>query len=283
MDLKANIQLFSFFDWSDRDGDDALKKSWLHDNSSPIERWKDRLGYCSLCERTTKFTLGPGAIATEVDAREQIICSECRLNSRVRAAFGLATSELDGRLNPTVYITEQASLPFGWAQRNLPATVIGSEFENDKSVLRRLTDYLDSIGGKGQVEFQDVTQLSYEDDLLDLVISMDVLEHVPDYAKAIAEFHRVLKPGGCLIATFPFLDKPETLVRAKWSNQKVEHVVEPEYHGDPLGSGILCWYHFGWDILGVCSTAGFSDAKMVMPWSPQAELRYGLWTLVARK
>lgn len=37
-----------------------------------------------------------------------------------------------------------------------------------------------------------MTKLSFEDGELDLVISYDVLEHVPDYRKAISEFARVL-------------------------------------------------------------------------------------------
>lgn len=283
MKLNADTQLHAFTDWNEREGSEVLKACWLHDKQYLREKWEDRLGYCVLCNKTTAYTLSDGADPTAVDVREQVICSECRLSSRVRAAFGLTSLELEGRINPTVYITEQASLPFSWAQRHFFANVIGSEFENDRKALRKLTNYLNSIGGKGEVQFQDVTQLSYNDNQIDLIVSMDVLEHVPDYMGAIREFSRVLRPGGSLIATFPFLDGPLTLTRAKLLNGKIENLVEPEYHGDPLGSGILCWYHFGWDILEACRSNGFSDAQMVMPWNPKAELWYGLWTLVAKK
>ena len=37
------------------------------------------------------------------------------------------------------------------------------------------------------------------------VISLSVLEHVRDPRRAAAEFHRVLRPGGLLIASVPFL------------------------------------------------------------------------------
>jgi len=37
----------------------------------------------------------------------------------------------------------------------------------------------------------------------DVLIAMDMLEHLPDDKAALAEFYRVLKPGGLLIATVP--------------------------------------------------------------------------------
>jgi len=37
----------------------------------------------------------------------------------------------------------------------------------------------------------------------DLVIALDVLEHIDDDAQAVAEIHRVLRPGGTLFATVP--------------------------------------------------------------------------------
>ncbi len=48
----------------------------------------------------------------------------------------------------------------------------------------------------------DATQLDFDDGSFDLAFSYHVLEHVPEYQKAIAEMHRVLKPGGtCCVGT----------------------------------------------------------------------------------
>lgn len=41
------------------------------------------------------------------------------------------------------------------------------------------------------------------DEQADVVTSFTVLEHVPDEGTALAEMHRVLKPGGCLIISVP--------------------------------------------------------------------------------
>ena len=42
----------------------------------------------------------------------------------------------------------------------------------------------------------DVTELSFEDREFDVVLSFDVLHHIPDWGKALHEISRVLKPKG---------------------------------------------------------------------------------------
>ena len=49
----------------------------------------------------------------------------------------------------------------------------------------------------------DVTDIQFNDNTFDVVICNHVLEHVPDDKKAIAEFYRVLKPGGWAILQVP--------------------------------------------------------------------------------
>ena len=90
-----------------------------------------------------------------------------------------------------------------------------------------------------------------------------------NYKKALAETYRVLKPEGHLVATFPFrIDLEETLVRAKvMPSREIEHLKLPEFHGDPLRKdGVLCYYHFGWDILDYMRAAGYTEARCVLYW-----------------
>ena len=49
-----------------------------------------------------------------------------------------------------------------------------------------------------------ITGMSFGDALFDCVLCSEVLEHIPDDGKAIAELRRVLKPGGVLVATVPY-------------------------------------------------------------------------------
>lgn len=50
---------------------------------------------------------------------------------------------------------------------------------------------------------EDATNLSFDDDSFDLVVSSECIEHVPVPARAIGEMLRVLKPGGHLVLTTP--------------------------------------------------------------------------------
>lgn len=52
---------------------------------------------------------------------------------------------------------------------------------------------------------QDVLALSWPDAHVDAVMCLEVLEHVPDPFRAAHEIQRVLKPGGQLLLTVPFL------------------------------------------------------------------------------
>lgn len=51
----------------------------------------------------------------------------------------------------------------------------------------------------------DAARLPYRDGSFDVVLSLDVFEHIEDDSLAIAEVHRVLRPGGLLIFNVPAL------------------------------------------------------------------------------
>lgn len=53
--------------------------------------------------------------------------------------------------------------------------------------------------------YTSVTALGFRDGSLDGILCSEVLEHVPEFWTALAEMARVLKPGGRLLITCPFL------------------------------------------------------------------------------
>jgi len=47
----------------------------------------------------------------------------------------------------------------------------------------------------------DIAQLGFADGFFDAIVSMGVLEYLPDYAPALAEMSRALRPGGVAVLT----------------------------------------------------------------------------------
>lgn len=112
------------------------------------------------------------------------------------------------------------------------------------------------------VRCEDVQSLSYADASFDLVTHTEVLEHVPDDARAFAELRRVLRPGGLMLFTVPLRMGTRTREQAMLRDGAIVHLQPPTYHGDPLrgGAGILVFREYGDDIVERLMTAGFARA-----------------------
>jgi hypothetical protein len=221
------------------------------------------------------------------DWREQALCPACGLNARMRLSLELLRQELVHKAQPRVYLTEQATWGYAAANRLFPGA-LGSEYVFDTQRISLLQDYLRHVTGDAdqRLRSEDVTDLSFANASLDAIGSFDVLEHVPAYPRALAEFARVLKPGGLLLLTAPFLDQAEvTLVRARLlADGSIEHIEPPEYHGDPTSAdGALCFHHFGWDLADALRQAGFERVEYVTGWSLSLGLLGTLGAFVARR
>jgi len=68
--------------------------------------------------------------------------------------------------------------------------------------------------------------LPFPDDTFDRIIAAEVLEHIPDDEGAIAELHRVLKPGGTIAVTIP-----------AWLPEKICWALSDEYHAPHVPGG----------------------------------------------
>ncbi len=112
----------------------------------------------------------------------------------------------------------------------------------------------------------DAMNMPFADSTMDAVLSADVFEHVPDLDKVLSETARVLRPGGAMIATFPFAcGQDASILRAVLEEGEIKHLMEPEYHGDPIrpGEGVLVFEIPGWNIVPRTLAAGFNTAEMV--------------------
>lgn len=187
--------------------------------------------------------------------RERLTCPACGFNNRQRAAVHAFETELSPGPKAAIYLTEQVSPVYQWLKSRYPASV-GSEYLGE-------TLAPGSFDARG-LRHEDVTQLSFAAGSFDFILSFDVFEHVPDYPAAFRECARVLRPEGRMLFTVPFLaNSDSTLVRASVAEDgTITHTLPAEYHGDPVQptQGVLCYQHFGWQMLDELRQAGFRDA-----------------------
>jgi len=133
-----------------------------------------------------------------------------------------------------------------------------------------VSEYFDDLPPgalRGGVRCEDMQRLTYADGSFDVVTHTEVLEHVPDDRRALAELFRVLRPGGVMVFTVPLHGGARTVERARLRDGAVEHLLEPVYHTDPQRSatGILAFRDYGTDILDRLREAGFSGARLHTP------------------
>ncbi len=98
---------------------------------------------------------------------------------------------------------------------------------------------------------ENLEQLSFADNSLDLHVTQDVFEHLFHPDRAFREIARTLKPGGAHVFTTPLTEKHKpTQVAASLSTQgEVIHHMKPEYHGNPVSDqGSLLTFRWGYDI-----------------------------------
>jgi SAM-dependent methyltransferase len=139
--------------------------------------------------------------------RERLVCPVTGLNNRQRLMATLLSAELTAQpQKKSVYLMEQLSETYNWAARTFQLqNIIGSEY---------LADGLQPGAKIDGVRHEDAQRLSFPDASLDLVVSNDVMEHVPSAASAFRELARVMRPGAQALMTFPFFSDRDAKPRS---------------------------------------------------------------------
>ncbi len=109
---------------------------------------------------------------------------------------------------------------------------------------------------------ENLENQTFKNETFDLVISLDVMEHVFHPDKVYSEVYRTLKNGGYYLHTFPirkYLVEARTPLAELNSDGSIHHLTDaPEYHGNPVDErGALVTYDYGYDI-----------SKQIAQWAP---------------
>jgi len=214
----------------------CVRKMWevLPGYIGKLYLWRVRR--CLCCDRITVF-LSNGSAA---ESRSCLLCSANEryelLAVEIKTRFGNSLSEKDvlelDPCSPLRRILCRAR------------TYTRSFYEAGKNG--------GSVGAGGAV-CEDITALTFDNESFDLVISSDVLEHVPFLEEAFSETARVLRPLGAHLFTVP--PRLKTRKRSEVVGGKIHDIVPREYHRDPLSpQGILAFWDIGPDLPEVISS-----------------------------
>lgn len=127
--------------------------------------------------------------------------------------------------------------------------------DRDADELRAVTDMFAAMNDAGEIDtpagqqlghaaVADATALPYPDASFDRIIAAEVLEHIVDDERAIAELARVLRPGGTIAVTVP----ARAAERVCWA-------LSADYHAPAVPDGHVRIYSSG-DLRAKLAAAG---------------------------
>lgn len=205
-------------------------------------------GDCPVCGEFAEFAVAGG------NPREDLICLQCGSVPRQRALADVVGS-LGLNLGDCSVHESSPSLCcyFMWERKS--RTFTGSYFFPNVAVGTRV----------GEFTCADLRRQPFLDGSFDVVITQDVLEHVPEPTIALAETHRTLKPGGAHVFTVPRTSEGKTKARAMLRDGKILTSEPPVYHRNPIDrSGSLVITDWGYDLERIVTEACGSECTSVV-------------------
>lgn len=207
----------------------------------------DNWGYCPICEAPARF------IAEQAWLRDHYLCMACRSIPRQRALVHLLNL-----LRPD------------WKKVQIHESSPSLWFFRDHCPNYSFSYYLEDVApgaSRNGMRCENLERLTFNDETFDLIITQDVLEHVFEPSRALAEISRVLRPGGMHIFTTPkHQDLLQSRQRARLAGNQVTYLLEPVYHGNPISAeGALVTWDYGADFIGLAERwSGYQTSVYVL-------------------
>jgi hypothetical protein len=205
-------------------------------------------GFCPICEDSATF------VADDPWLRDSLRCTTCPNGSipRERALAYVLNREFPKWRRKVIHecapVSRGISLKLAREARNYVQTNL---FHDEP---------LGAI--VNGVRNENIEQTTFENEVFDLVVSLDVTEHVMRPREMFQDIYRTLKFGGAYISTFPIQKwrVEASAQRAKLDeNGNIQFLAKPpEYHGNPFdeGGSLVTWDY------------GYSIHEEIANWAP---------------
>lgn len=203
----------------------------------------DRPGYCPICAAEVRFT------ATQHWYRDFLTCSGCGSIPRERALALVLERRFANWRDLAIHESSPADRGISAKMKGQCPGYVATQFFPDEPLGQTVRGFRN----------ENLEALTFPDASFDLTVTLDVMEHVNQPDEVLREVARTLRPSGAYLFTVPtYKGKVETERRAHYaSGGTIEHLAEPEYHGNPVSDGgALVTFHYGYDF-----------AEMIHAWS----------------
>lgn len=229
--------------------EDLINRGKKYDDSQFVN--STITGWCTACGKSSKFLF-------KKNLRDSGNCVNCGASNRKRQIayilkhqFGIPIIGNELRIldDLVIYNTESSGALHNLLQKN--TNYVSSEYLGHSLVPGQVVNDL---------RHEDLQNLSFSNNSLDVVISSDVFEHIPDPYEAHAEIYRCLRPGGMHVFTVLFdMQAYQDDIRSVFENGEIKHLKDPIYHDDPITKTkkILVYRVFSLEMLSKLDSLGF--------------------------
>lgn len=217
-------------------------------------------GYCPICAADATF------VPFDAGPRETPRCVECGSVPRHRALVSVL-ARIHADLKPLrVHESSPSACTAEYFHRHC-AQFTGSYYLPNKRPGQKLGVFVNC----------DLAQQPFTAGSFDLVVTQDVLEHLPQPQPALREIERTLRSGGRHLFTVPRTPEQPTRARAEWRDGALHQLLPAEYHRDPTNPrGSLVVTDWGQDLETLVARPGRSQCVAHSVLAPQ----YGIMTPV---
>ena len=208
----------------------------MQNKDTPFEFILRNSGYCTVCDSNTTFN------SYDPWLRDNYFCGLCWSVPRERAITNVI----------------EALVP-NWREKKIHE----SSPSPDRQIYRKLSSsqsytvsqyFPDATFGEVVNGFrnEDLEAQTFKKNTFDIVITLDVMEHVYNPKMVFKEVSRTLRANGIYIFTVPIINLHSKSVT--WAKQRKdggpEFLHKPEHHGNPVDSeGSPVTMHWGYDIV----------------------------------